>query len=560
MSTSSIFPSPATKPVGNSTSPQTKLNEAPPFTIYGLTTPPESPVDATLPPYSKSVNVTAGPSNMIVAGGVVYPSSQIQMMAEQLLQARRNGEYPTTTASPLDAAVVVEDYDFLARLRAARGANPNDAAPEAYKKLRVEVARRIAERDSSHNDEEHKQEAARRVNTYLRSVQQERRYFDAANTMLQKRGVKNPTQLDLDNITEEIFAIVEHAAEQTMADAAAPLRMNIGKLGVETADYKKNNDALGNHLEALGRQNDTCSRQNDAYTRHNETFTRQNEVHSEAFKQQKDALAQQHDTFGRQNEVLTQQISEHKDVFNKQISQQNDVFVQQINQQEELLSQQTDTFASQNDTLGRYNEAFAEHVTLQSEVFIAQNDAFARQNDTLARLEERFTQQLSTLSQQNNIHQATIQVQSSNISALENMLETQTRNAQIMNDQITSVVSLVNHISQRLLNLPEAVQDLVYHASRDQTNESIAKIMLVQQRVMLELEQEARQRETGLRAEQYGELHLGGRGSQDTAVDGAAEEQDVEQGQELLLKRASQGVKGRGNVRKLIRNVFRRRQ
>ncbi|CAM1503908.1 Fc.00g014990.m01.CDS01 [Cosmosporella sp. VM-42] len=224
----------------------------------GLITPPESPIEDVIPRDSlepkRNILVTATGPNIIMVNGVTYSPGQIQAMANVLVQARRNGDFPQTSALPMDAKAIVEDYEDLLKLRATYG-DFTTPAPEDYRLLRVEIARRIQERDTALSENDNKAEAARRVDTYLRSVEQERRYFDIANTMLQRRGVTNPTQVDFENVGEEICTIVEQAAEQsaeyiehTMADTTGPLRLNIGHLKDEASKFRDQNDALGQYI------------------------------------------------------------------------------------------------------------------------------------------------------------------------------------------------------------------------------------------------------------------------------------------------------------------------
>ncbi|KAH8706650.1 hypothetical protein BGZ61DRAFT_517264 [Ilyonectria robusta] len=236
--------------------------------VSGLITPPDSPIEEFIPRCEKkhadsSIHVAASGPSIVIECGTAYPVSQIRVMATELECARDNGEFPSTTASAMDTQAVIEDYGRLMRLRQSRG-NQSLPAPESYKQLRVEIARRIKDRDASQEDTKTDAEAARRVSSYLRSVQQEQRYFDAANTMLQRRGVSNPTQLDLDNVSEELCSIVEQTIEQTISDATGPLRLNVGNLHNENADFRDQNNALGRQIDMHYRVLEQQTRTNSA--------------------------------------------------------------------------------------------------------------------------------------------------------------------------------------------------------------------------------------------------------------------------------------------------------
>lgn len=216
--------------------------------VNGLITPPESPVEEIAPNHygSPSPNFLVHPPgpSIVMVGGIGYPPSYIRVMANELAQARQNGEFPQTSTPLMDVGSIFEDYEDLLKLRRAR-ADIAAPAPEAYNHLRVEITRRIQERDASLNEHAQKAEVARRVDTYLHSVEQERRYFEVASNMLQRRGITQPTQLDLDNISEEICSIVESSVEHiehTVADATGPLRLNMNT-------FKDQNAELGRQIE-----------------------------------------------------------------------------------------------------------------------------------------------------------------------------------------------------------------------------------------------------------------------------------------------------------------------
>ncbi|KAF4971390.1 hypothetical protein FZEAL_9872 [Fusarium zealandicum] len=214
--------------------------------ISGAEILPESPIEAFLPRPDTPKETRffmASPSNFMLAGGVPTSLGQIQGMASELAHARNNGEFPATAAPYADVNSTAEDYEALLRLRQLRGDQKLDA-PEVYSQFLVETARRIHERDTSLDETTKQGEVARRVGTYLQAVEHEQRYFNAANNILQRRGINNPTQLDLVNAGEEICSIVEQSIEQGIADATGPLRMNVGT-------FKQQNNVMSQQIAAL---------------------------------------------------------------------------------------------------------------------------------------------------------------------------------------------------------------------------------------------------------------------------------------------------------------------
>ncbi|KAH7015285.1 hypothetical protein EDB80DRAFT_679221 [Ilyonectria destructans] len=413
------------------TLPAGRFNDnVPHIPVSGLITPPDSPIEEFIPRCEKrvdsSIHITSTSSGIIVGGGNVYPVGQIRGMATELECARDNGEFPNTTASTMDTQAVIEDYERLMRLRQSRG-NLSLPAPESYKQLRVEIARRIMDRDASQEDTKTDAEAARRVSSYLRSVQQEQRYFDAANTMLQRRGVSNPTQLDLDNVSEELCSIVEQTIEQTISDATGPLRLNVGNLHNETADFKDQNNALG--------------RQIDMHYRVLEQQTRTNSALLSMFEPQSKNI-----------QATTAQL----------------------------------TMATKNI--------------------------------------QATTAQLTTATK--------------NIQASERQLAMATKNSQAMEDQLAVATGLTNVLSQVVMNLPGAINQVVYTAVQHQTQDSFKDILEAQRKVILDLEMRSRKIQALAREVEASRIQMAGRG------------------QDFGPRSQRLGRKGKGKMRNMVNRVF----
>ncbi|KAH6982970.1 hypothetical protein BKA56DRAFT_614983 [Ilyonectria sp. MPI-CAGE-AT-0026] len=398
-------------------------DNVPHIPVSGLITPPDSPIEEFIPRCEKrvdsSVHITSTSSGIIVGGSNVYPVGQIRGMATALECARDNGEFPNTTASTMDTQAVIEDYERLMLLRQSRG-NLSLPAPESYKQLRVEIARRILDRDASHDDTKTDAEAARRVSSYLRSVQQEQRYFDAANTMLQRRGVSNPTQLDVDNVSEDLCSIVEQTIEQTISDATGPLRLNVGNFHNENADFRDQNNALG----------------------------------------------------------------------------------RQIDMHYRVLEQQTRT----NSALLSMFEPQSKNITLATENIQAT------------------TAQLTTATK--------------NIRASERQLAIATKNSQAMEDQLAVAAGLTNFLSQVVMNLPGAINQVVYTAVQHQTQDSFKDILEAQQKVILDLETRSRKVQALAREVEASRVQMAGRG------------------QDFGPRSQRLGRKSKGKMRNMVNRVF----
>ncbi|GKT46982.1 uncharacterized protein ColSpa_07163 [Colletotrichum spaethianum] len=170
--------------------------------------------------------VTPSFANYILVGNTPYAPGQVQAMREILQQARHTGEFPKTTAPPEDAQTIIEDYQYLQRLRDARGDPAVYPPPQAYNSLKVDIARRIKDRDELHGGPSNLQEMDHRVQNWMNSINKEARMLEITQAALQRKGINNPTQDDLDAIAEEFMQI----AERTLLDVASPLRMNASRM------------------------------------------------------------------------------------------------------------------------------------------------------------------------------------------------------------------------------------------------------------------------------------------------------------------------------------------
>ena len=203
------------------------------------------------------------PQGFATAAGVIYPVGQLRVMAEVLLQARLNREFPITTASDMDYDVIVQDYEDLTRLRQIRG-NLRFAASRAYNEEFERIGRQIRQRDRALSDDIHFQESARRVATYMESVNQERRHYEAARLALEEKAQSPaPTVEDLNQQIRDILEqTAEHTIEHAMADASAPLRFNVGRLGNENARLAQQNTCFAQQNTCFAQQNTCFAQQN----------------------------------------------------------------------------------------------------------------------------------------------------------------------------------------------------------------------------------------------------------------------------------------------------------
>ncbi|KAJ0304082.1 hypothetical protein COL5a_005217 [Colletotrichum fioriniae] len=186
-------------------------------------------------------------ANHVLVGNKAYAPGQIRVMADVLLRARKTGEFPTSTATTEDPQSIIEDCQHLQRLRDIRG-DLSQPPPEKYVILKVDIARRIKARDEAYGAPAKLQEVDHRVQNWMSSINKEARMLEITQAALQRKGINNPTQDDLDAIAEEFMQI----AERTLLDVANPLRMNTTRLA-------GNIDRFDSQLDGLSSINDAVS-------------------------------------------------------------------------------------------------------------------------------------------------------------------------------------------------------------------------------------------------------------------------------------------------------------
>ncbi|KAK1998369.1 hypothetical protein LX36DRAFT_634534 [Colletotrichum falcatum] len=179
------------------------------------------------PPVNGQPQFVVMPSfaNHTIVGHQAYTPGQIRGMRDELQHSRHTGEFPKTTALSEDAQTIVEDYQHLQRLRNARG-DPASPPPANYNILKVDIARRIKARDEAQQVSSNLEEMDHRVQNWMNSINKEARMLEITQAALQRKGINNLTQDDLDAIAEEFMQI----AERTLLDVANPLRMNASRM------------------------------------------------------------------------------------------------------------------------------------------------------------------------------------------------------------------------------------------------------------------------------------------------------------------------------------------
>ncbi|KZL82137.1 hypothetical protein CI238_07588 [Colletotrichum incanum] len=222
-----------------------------------LSFPSLAPTDAKVSSTPEQPGIAVMPSfaNHILVGNTAYTPGQIRAMRDTTLQARHTGEFPKTTAPSEDAQTTVEDYQHLQRLRDARGDPAVHPPPQAYNILKVDIARRIKARDETQEGSLSLQEMDHRVQNWMNSINKEARMLEITQAALQRKGINNPTQDDLDAIAEEFMQI----AERTLLDVANPLRMNASRMEGNISRFDSQLDGLSSLDGAMSAQINTLN-------------------------------------------------------------------------------------------------------------------------------------------------------------------------------------------------------------------------------------------------------------------------------------------------------------
>lgn len=381
-----------------------------------------------------NIDYTSPPGSIIsVISGVSLTSEDMQIMSDVLMRARQCRELPPTSSSPMDAKAVLEDTGHLKRLRELRG-DLNQPAPQAYTQFHIEVTRRIQERDSYLREEEHSQEASRRVNHFARMLEKERGFFEAASPKATKSEFP---QHDVEAFSTELLSIIERAADMPFRTHLHQLNKSVRHLHEGTEDRA----VVEKH-------------------------------HFEVQKQFVEALEDQHGV------VLEHHggVLEHHDSVLEQHGNVLEQHDKRAHAQEMALKQQEDVVRSQQDMMHH------------------QEDMIRQQEVAMKKQEIAMQQQNYIIQHQQNGINGINEIARSLIS----MLEPQARGLQASSENLTMLAAIVTHLSQVVVNLAPAVNQVVDAAVQEQTNAALRDVLEAQQQAMLSLMETRRRAEERL--------------------------------------------------------------
>ena len=95
----------------------------------------------------------------------------------------------------------------------------------------------------------------------------EERYAGSGNY----NGEKKSSQVNLEQFSELVYSIIEHAVEEKIAEAIGPLRLNLHRMDCENSDFHEQNDTLSRqidlHYKSIEKQNDIFDNLSSAHAR-----------------------------------------------------------------------------------------------------------------------------------------------------------------------------------------------------------------------------------------------------------------------------------------------------
>ena len=171
-------------------------------------------------------------------------------MTELLNHARQTREFPPVRYPNHDPASIIDDWNKLRALRDARG-DPVLAPPEAYVKLRVNIAQECRERDARIEKAARLQEEAKIANCALQNLAFDRTKFNSIlQTAIQNvpgGGLGDTAGPGTNAVSEEIRTIVEG----TILDSSALMRSNIDRVGNQIDTLNGQQNQLGSQIDML---------------------------------------------------------------------------------------------------------------------------------------------------------------------------------------------------------------------------------------------------------------------------------------------------------------------
>ena len=232
-------------------------------------------------------------SDIVFVEGMPFRFSKIMEMGNALTKARRERNFPTTITPTYNLKAVIDDYEDLERLNAARECavdTRDDAFRPDVASLYVKIQRRIQDRDLTHGEVAAESNVRARLSGFANSTGAETgmynlmrhavnsvlrlnnltadsdsnvvdtaaaRVVDAVRTTVQdqaSRGANGVTEQNMENVLEHVFSTIESALGDRVESQADRLDANATRFDATVSRADDQINAMNNLTTAQNAQ------------------------------------------------------------------------------------------------------------------------------------------------------------------------------------------------------------------------------------------------------------------------------------------------------------------
>ncbi|KAI1438577.1 hypothetical protein GGR50DRAFT_703776 [Xylaria sp. CBS 124048] len=226
------------------------VNSSPPVTPLSTTTFNTLDTAATTPVYSSfhnspGVAVNTGPS-IVTVHGMPYAFEHVVQMGQAVADARRKKRFPATTTPGYNLQAIIDDYEDLQRLDAARQGTTRTGVPTPeFSRLYVEIQRKIQDRDLTHGEVAAEANVRARISGLANGTAAETGLYNlmrhAVNSVLRRNN------LTLDSDESIVEAVASRVVQNIRANAVG--RAANSPLAVEGVNMESIMEDVFNAIE-----------------------------------------------------------------------------------------------------------------------------------------------------------------------------------------------------------------------------------------------------------------------------------------------------------------------
>ncbi|KAF2972282.1 hypothetical protein GQX73_g1349 [Xylaria multiplex] len=250
-------------------------------------------IDTTLANSSATINSTVANTAQMgftIINGMPYKFDKLMEMGEALAKARRERMFPTTITPAYNVTAMVDDYDALQRLNAARE-DSQDARDDAFRpdisRIYIEIQRKIQDRDLTYGEVAADSNVRARLGGFANSTAAETGMYN-----LMRHAVNSVIRLN--NLAVDGDSnIVEAVATRVVSDIRATVqnKVALGEHGVEGVNMNGVMEDVFNAIEnALGGRIESQADRLDANATRVETQTDRLDVNATRVESQANRL------------------------------------------------------------------------------------------------------------------------------------------------------------------------------------------------------------------------------------------------------------------------------